>query len=140
MKEIKETREVIVGYEALDGTRFQNENECKQYEKSARGAIKAQWQSIAKQQDHYDCLYISDDDCIRLIDLNSVERLTIANMYAQSIGMSAPFSDDMIGKTVAVNTGYDDCDIFGIYTRQQMIDKFMDIVNQIFGPTDSNED
>ena len=132
MKPIKQTKEVVIGYETDDGHFFTTEEECKKYETTAAYAINQQWNQIAIEVCHdYMPAYINEDDTVRIVDLNSVERLTIANMYAKQIGCGTLFNESMLGSRVAVHGGYGE--IWGVYTRQQMIDLYTKFVDSLFG-------
>ena len=133
MKTIKETKEVIVGYEALDGTRFDTEKDCRDYENSAVCAIDKQFLDFSSEKRviYYS---VNEDDSIFLVDITSPERLTLANMWAKAHFGTTPFKESMIGQKVAVNTGYG-CDYEWVMgTREEMIAAFIkNIVNPIFG-------
>ena len=133
MKEIKQMKEVITGYEAGDGTLFDSKEECKKYEESAVYAIKKQFYDMAGDVRCVDT-YLCGDDCIYLVDLSSPERLTLANMWMKTQGSNDRFTDDMIGKKIAVNTGYDGDFAYIMGTREQVIAKLMRcVVYPIFG-------
>ena len=116
MKEVKVTRtiEEIVGWEAEDGTRFTTQDQCREYEKTAKAVIKSRFYSLFTKRKsvdywtHVPFISCGCDWSAGLIHLNTAADVTTANMYVQLIGGSKWFTDDMIGKDIVV--GLDDCD------------------------------
>ena len=124
MKTITETKEIVVGYEAADGTRFASEKECRDYEESAGFVIENQFRAISAPTNSKPEFYASEDDYYYLVDLSTPERLTIANMWATRIDKGCkdnlPFKESMLGKKVVVARGWGDDWIWVMGTREDL--------------------
>ena len=132
MKAITKTQEIVVGYEAEDGTWFNSEEQCRAYEQTARSVIKTQWQKLGNVFNEHNIPF-SFEDCVRVIDVKDMNTVVTVNMYGKECcWWDSVISSDMIGKRVAVVTGYDDCDIYGVYTREELEKKFADVVSKLF--------
>ena len=114
MKVIKETQEVIVGYQAVDGTKFSTSEACLEYEKTAKAVIKGRFMNFVVKkvntESWCDVPFVSTCDwSAGLVRLNSAEDVNQANMYFDLIhNNNQKFTDEMIGKDIIV--GFDDCD------------------------------
>ena len=117
MKEIKETKTVeeIVAYEATDGTRFRDAEQCKAYEKTAKAVIKTRFMQLIKRKTNIDCLgnvplvESGSDWIVGIVRLESASDVMSANMWFEIIGSTRKFTDDMIGKDIVVGfDAYDD--------------------------------
>ena len=128
MKEIKRTRTVeeVVGYEASDGTRFNNQEECKKYEETAKGVIFNEFKRLIIGEPFGECTiwsdygYGSDEFQLAVIEIKNADDLHTANMFAEAYKFGYVFTNDFIGKRILINLGYygsyGDC---GLYPRTE---------------------
>ena len=163
MKEIKEIRtiEEIVGYEAYDGTRFADKEECMKYEKlTAEKAIKDKFKKLIvgmiEELDFCDKgpAYLGSG-CgegmgYALVQIKDEADLNICNAYRELIKYHGErtFTEDMIGKEVLVIVTDDyyysnresgdweleECYIYG--TIEEQIKIYTDRLNSIKGKFD----
>lgn len=117
MKEIKvtETVEKVVGYEAIDGRRFDDESECIKYDKTAGAVITAEFKKrvlkemlVSEITDSGNlalCEY-GDDSYVALVKITDQYDLNACNMYCQHVRSQQLFTNDMIGNEVLVHIGY----------------------------------
>lgn len=76
MKEvITEKIEKVTIYEAIDGTQFENKEECKKYESSAFGIINAKYQKLIIKRDNETCILNtgSEDVYLEILKVTSIE-------------------------------------------------------------------
>ena len=112
MKEIKTTRtiEEVTGYEAFDGTRFGEREECKKYEESAEGVLKARVQQYKiGETTIYGLLDEGCDDCG--VDIYSVPDADVAQALSQYISVVTRekpiLLDEYVGKEIIIFWSYD---------------------------------
>ena len=149
MKKIKETREVVVSYEAFDGTRFDNEDECKKYESTAEAVItKAFYDLITRESgkpiddtlfaeceiwENYG--YGSEEFDMAIIEIKNEEELEIANRFYE-IKHGTGIGREYIGKRILVNIGYSYDNYYGVYarprTREELIEDFTKNIDTYF--------
>ena len=110
-----ETIEKVVAYEASDGTRFSSEDQCREYEKTAKAVVKTRFNEMLKNSTNIDKLCdvplvgAGCDWNVALVHLNSESELIAANMWFEMISSSKRFTDDMIGKDIVIGVDcYDD--------------------------------
>ena len=117
----------IVGYEAYDGTRFDSEKECKEYENSWRQIIKRRFCDLVVAQTNIcDLLGIgTEEDLVLCVLLKDKTDVDYANQYMNidAITYCALFSDDDIGKEVFVYTTYDWEWMTRLGTFDEIVDK-----------------
>lgn len=112
MKEIKTTRtiEEVTGYEAFDGTRFSSEVECRKYEDSAEGVIKARAeQYLIGETSIYGLLDEGSDECgVDIYNIPDKEAATIIAQYINIVtGDTNTCVDKYIGKELVIFWNYD---------------------------------
>ena len=113
------TEKKIVGYEAFDGTYFKKEEECEEYEKSAKGVTKSRVHALVINEDSEAGIFGagSDENTVWLVipksrdDVDLLRQLIILHgnkpEYAESW-----VKDDDIGHPVILTFGYDGCDVW----------------------------
>ena len=121
MKQIKEaitTYKTI--YEAVDGRKFDNENDCQEWEKSYKCTMITSWNAIKKLQVNPDELgipYSSCDDESYILRPENINEITLINAYIKSsTGDDGLLTINHLGKLICLNFGYDHdcCDIYVI--------------------------
>lgn len=114
MKPIKETIEKIVAFEASDGTRFENENECLKYEQTASVVIKDRFRRCIIKKMCVEELTesgllalcdVGEDWYVALIDVRNEDTLMAINMFAESVGSKYKLSPEEIGKKIVASVG-----------------------------------
>lgn len=114
-------------YVSVDGREFENEADCKAWEKSYQGTINASWERIKKiKVDATEIGYPSsnqDDECY-VVEPKNLDEIVLINAYIESsvydgFGITL-LTAEHIGKLVAINFGYDH-DWCGIYTFESII-------------------
>lgn len=131
MKEL--TREVttteVIGYIAADGKEFRNKEECEKYERTAKGVIQADFEKLVMAEESEYGLFEnfgggSEDYRIVRITIDNMEELRQANMYSQLINNKNLFTEEHIGKSLIVGTGWqhDACYLYG--TIEELVEKF----------------
>lgn len=100
-------------YVSVDGREFENEADCKAWEKSYEGTINASWERIKKiKVDATEIGYPGgneDDECY-VIEPKSLDDIVLINAYIKSStydDYAVTLTTDHIGKLVALNFGYD---------------------------------
>lgn len=148
MKEIREEikREVTdihTYYEAADGTRFENQEECKKYEETAKCIIrsKAMKLVVAKNKNAWKLMGGSDDDTVTAFKMEKLEDLDTTKLFWL---MECPWYNSEGRKELReqklsiMDTAYQNGDIllFGqscdddyyfINSRQNIIDNLMNL-------------
>jgi hypothetical protein len=131
MKEL--TREVttteIIGYRAADGKEFRNKEECENYERTAKAVIQADFEKLVMAENNEYGLFEyfgvgCEDYRIVRITIDNMEELRQANMYSQLIKNKNLFTEEHIGKSLIVGTGWehDACYLYG--TIEELVEKF----------------
>ena len=116
MKEIKVTESIekVVGYEAIDGTRFDDKEECYKYDKTAGAVIKAEFKKrIVKAMPTCNITKCGDiaftepgeEWGAALVRIKDKEDLRVCNMFSQFDRNTNQFNESMIGKDVIVYIG-----------------------------------
>ena len=87
VKKIEKTiTEEKITYEAIDGEVFDNEKECLEYEKSAKGVINAQFQALViKNTDEYELFRGDGDHPIQVVKVPNVEALYSIKLKINSV-------------------------------------------------------
>lgn len=134
MKEL--TREIttteVIGYIAADGKEFKSQNECMKYEATAAAVIRADFETLVMAENSEFGLFGnicggSEDYRVVRITIDNVEDLRKANMYDHLINKregNNTFTEEHIGKSLIVGTGWDHdtCYLYG--TIEQLVEKF----------------
>ena len=136
VNEIKKTIEQVVRVEyiAEDGTVFYNEEECKKYEESANAIIGARFRKMAIITNPYHLFNSGDEDryCY-IVNVKNSEDLDILRRYVlmREYGNSAKeeyakqviehFPDEIIGKTIIVDGGYENDWFYSMGTIEEYI-------------------
>lgn len=100
-------------YVSVDGREFENEADCKAWEKSYQGTINASWELIKKiKVDATEIGYPggSEDDECYVIEPKNLDEIVLINAYIKSStydDYAVMLTTDHIGKLVALNFGYD---------------------------------
>lgn len=156
MKEIKVTESVekVVGYEAIDGKRFYDKDECLKYDKTAAAVIKAEFRKrvvkhveIAKLTGSGSVPLSECGECyyVALVRIKNMDDLNACNMFSQFDRKKNLFNDEMIGKDILVCVGngnyenecnYDNCWPYG--TIDECVDKYRKGLMKIY-ETDSSD-
>lgn len=135
MKEIKNTRtiEEVICYEAEDGTRFKNKEECETYENTAKSVIFNEFKQLMVGEPFSECSiwekygYGGEEFELAVIEIKNADDLHTANMFAKAYGYGYVFPNEMIGKRVLVNLGYcgsyGDCNI-NPRTEEELVEDF----------------
>ena len=132
----KLTREVvteeITGYEAIDGTWFRTENECREYEESAKFVTyKIIEPYIVGRTDCCD-LYLGngyDGNVIDIIFIENLEILKMLNQYRVLCNDKVKIiGEDSIGKTLLICWDEDHCWSWPIGT----IDGVLDTIRKVY--------
>lgn len=113
-------------YISVDGREFENEEDCKAWEKSYQGTINASWEHIKKIKiDATDIGFPcanQDDECY-VIEPKNLDEIVLINAYIKSStydDFSATLTTEYIGKLVALDFGYDH-EWCSIYTFESII-------------------
>ena len=141
VEEIQVTKKVVT-YVADDGTVFQDAEECKKYENSARYAITSAFDSLPKSKcygsdflDEY--AYMSCEGVMYGITINTANDLEIVNrylaMYCATVYTTKPFQlgAEWIGKRVILEL-YEG-DIYSYDTPEDFKKRLCDGVDNLFG-------
>ena len=144
MKEVTIQVDQLV-YEAVDGTRFESKEECKAYEKTAKGVIMGRFKKlIVAEHDSWDLHWGMDDNTTYMLKLKTKEDADAALqalLLENGWILSKDREDDLARWTDTINStvGKDDDyllvganyegDIYFMGTFSQMINKFKKIFN-----------
>jgi len=130
MKTIVEKVEKVVGFEAMDGTRFSTQEECVKYEQSAKGVLKGRLMNLAINYGNEDSIYGTGccDNATLVIKPKSVADIDLIHQFfLLSDGREDFFPKDLdkqIDKIIFVNIGYDD-DYVWIDTMDALMARIM---------------
>lgn len=150
MKEIKtvETVEKIVGYEACDGRKFEDKEQCLKYEKTATAVITADFRK--RVVNVMELIKITDEGAVpfceigegwyvALVKIQNHDDLKVCNMFSQLQRNKNMFTEDMIGKSVFVSIGsgsgnggyeFDNCWVYG--TVEECVEKYRNALMKMF--------
>ena len=158
MREIKttETIEKVVGYEAIDGKRFDSKDECEKYDKTAAAVIKADFKKLIVkvmelcQITSYADVPFSDigEDCyVALVRIKDHNDLKTCNMYSELTRQKCYFTDDMVGKDIIVYIGWGDgkgnCDYANGYpvgTIDDCLEAYKNGLMKLFKPDEKEKE
>lgn len=149
MEEIKRERIIteVIGYEAFDGKRFDNKEECEKYEKSAYGVRYKELKSLMIGGDVFnECSiyesfgYGSEEFELAVLDIKNQDDLGTANKYFELVsnGNAQLIDKKYIGKRVLVNVGYlHDRDVNPYpKTEEELIQNFKNDIGRFYRPED----
>ena len=157
MKEIKVTESVekVVAYEAIDGTRFNDKDECLKYDNTAGAVIKAEFKkrvlNVVEVSKLTSCGDVPLSECgedwyVAIVRINNQEDLHACNMFSQFDRQKNLFTDEMIGKDILVSVGdgdsqgnsyYNNCYPYG--TIDDCIDKYRKGLMKVYESTDTEQ-
>ncbi len=126
------TKEIIT-YEALDGTIFDNEDECRKYEKTAQCAINGAFEQLPREDVDAEALNdtvgdFSDDDTLHSIYIEDANTLEVINRWLVHNGWgSSKLSAKDIGTILLYDTY--DTDVWIIGTPEEYKKKFCDFID-----------
>lgn len=121
INEIKETKEVVVRteYVAIDGTVFRTKEECEQWEKSYKCTITQSMKAIPHVETDGESAYLqcgNDCDEVWIVKPRDFEDIKVINAYTEATcyGCKTNFTQDDIGKMIAINFGcdHDWCEVY----------------------------
>ena len=142
MKKIeKKITNVVYQYESVDGKTFDNEEDCKKWEKSYESVVVASFNKIH----HIDACgvdlgipYASEDYCMIVLRPKNFDEVVVINSYIrirthESLNTTWVDASD-IGKTLILNFGYDYdfCDVYVLEERASTIQKAVVAVIEAF--------
>lgn len=145
MKEIKkvvtrEVKETFTGWEAIDGTFFDDKAECKKYEESAKGVLRGKLAKLIvnKKYNGWELLGGYEDNQILAIKPTSKEDIDV---IIQNYYLDQPYflRDDMTTKRLEIETKIgnalecNDIVLFGLNCDEDLyfIDARMNIVDRL---------
>jgi hypothetical protein len=136
MKTIIETVEKIVGYEAFDGCRFADVEECKKYENSALSVAKAVATHHEVNWQYSDSVFYMPD-CegkVVVYNIDSADTLFSINQYLNLMNKeNSMISNKYIGSQVALEfPAYDDY-VYILGTKEEMIANYIERMEKLFG-------
>lgn len=149
MREIKEVRETVVGYEAFDGTRFDSLDECKKYESTAEAVIEKAFfelitretgktfdDSIIAECDIYEHFgYGSEEYYYAIVEIKDESELEIANRFYE-IKKGTGIPREYIGKKILINLGMQYDNYYGVsanpVTREELLKRFEEDIDVYF--------
>ena len=128
----------IIHYEAFDGTIFDSEDECKQYEKTSQCAINGAFNQIPQTDVSGEGVYdaigsFSYDDTIHAIYVKDINTLVTINKWFVSVGVGHLLSADDIGTIQLIDT-YDG-DVWLMGTPEEYKKRLCDFIdNNLVNP------
>lgn len=145
MKEVKiEVKSLEIKYEAIDGTTFDNKEECKKYEDTAKCVLLSRYNKlVVDSTTEYDLMQFgSDEQYIDIVKVNNEKDIdTIMQLfhyynpsdyeikYMEAKEASCKQALDT-GDFLFINRGYSREDNFWIhYTMKELFDQFNDRFN-----------
>lgn len=142
MKEIKAKREIeeVIGYESTDGIRFSTEEECRKYEKTAKGVICAKALKYRIVESHEEYLFQrGTDNRVEIFDIKDDTAVDAINMYISFKWYDeypAQINEDYIGKKAIIIWNYDEdyCDLF---TIDSLLDDIKSSYESLISPKES---
>lgn len=131
MKKIEKevVTKVVEGYEAMDGTMFEEQEECLKYEKSARGILKARLKKLVIKEGVEDSIYGTgscENETWVVKPESEADIDTIKQFFYLGGGKEEYLPKDLdgqVGKIVLVTNCYDDyvwLDTFEALTKRIM--------------------
>ena len=144
MKELKRTKTVeeIFGYEAEDGTFFNDKAECEKYEATAKAVIYKEFKKLMVGEPFPECHiwesfgYGSEEYMLVIIEIKDANDVHTANMFSESVSGCFTFTNEHIGKRFLVNLGYSydsECALCP-RTEDSLINQFTKEIQLFFRP------
>lgn len=127
INEIKETKEVVIRteYVAVDGTVFRTKEECEKWEKSYECTLTQSIKAIPHIETNGEDAYLqcgNMDDEVWIVKPRDFEDIKVINAYTETCACkNAGLTQDDIGKTIALNFGYDH-DWCGVYRLERYLE------------------
>ena len=145
IKEIEKTYKEKV-YVAVDGKKFKNEADCKEWENSYKCTIKQSFDKLPKKEIDGISVAFPDavsDDYVVVVEPSSLDDITVINAYVHScVDSSATVMDTTcIGKKVVLNFGYS-YDYFAFALLDDLIKDFnnnIECINNAFAKSELTE-
>lgn len=134
---VKETKEVVVGYQADDGTRFKTEEECRKYEESFAGAAAKvarlfQRQSMSLESAFGQFCGCCEDDVV-LYDVKDMYAMQCINTHLQTLDKhNSVLTPEHIGSKVLVGKSPYDGYAYILGTRQRLEEVFSEMLDHLF--------
>ena len=130
---------VITLYVSIDGKEFENEEDCKAWEKSYRGTLEMSIKTIKKVNADAYALGLcngSCDDEVWVLKPNNLNEVVLINAYIDCVtgNNGQNLTADMIGKGIALNFGYDRdyCDVYVLEDHIKSIEKAVaNLINEL---------
>lgn len=100
MKRLEEIKtktvdEIVIKYEAVDGRVFENEEQCREWEKSYQCAINKMWNDIPKVAiDGYNLFPTGCGEIVYFINVRDIEDIKVINAYLR---LCASTNEDLLG-------------------------------------------
>jgi hypothetical protein len=137
MKMIKqEVKTYKAIYVSVDGKEFDNEADCKAWEKSYKGTLEASWKLI-KKIEVSDCAlglpWSSDDHECYVLKPKNLDEITLLNAYIESSTCSKGLlTAQHIGELIVLNFGYDHdyCDVYELADHLKSITEYIGRMNE----------
>ena len=160
MKTLTRTKtiEEVYGYEAEDGTVFKTEQECINYEESARAVIEREFRKLMVGGKPFSETYIwegygygSEEYEMAIIDIKDLNDLEIANRYYEihkgkyeaNRNVDHSIDKKYIGQKVLVNLGYEYDSVKDTppcpRTKEELIEGFKETMEEYFNPKPKEE-
>ena len=140
MKKIQREETVVVRkdiYVSVDGKEFENEADCKAWEKSYQGTISKSWGLVKKESvdtSNIGLPYANSDDECYVIKPKTLDDIVLINAYITSstYGAEGKLTTEHIGKLLALNFGYDH-DYCDVYIIEDHINKLKNYASELEG-------
>lgn len=148
MKEIKQTKEYVAWYEAEDGQRFTDAEQCKAYEATAEGVLLGMFsEHIIKKTTQYNIFdECSDDIDVWIVNIANDKVREYVNRYlslkaysSDKERMASAITEEMIGNTVLIYWSYDH-DSAWIYNGiEDLLDTIKCRYDKLIAPPETTE-
>lgn len=125
-KEITTYKEIYV---SNDGKEFENEADCKSWENSYKATLRESFAKLAQfevNSNEIGLAYSSDDQEVIVVMPQTIDDIVLLNAFiASETCYDSHITTDMIGKTLALNFGYDRdyCDVYCLEAHLEHLTK-----------------
>ena len=151
-RETREKTTQYLTYIADDGTEFDTEDKCKEYEKSVEAIISKRFHSIAKRYDStngteykaldYICNGEREDATYYIVTPRNESDVNMIIAYVENCGGDFAYAGDLCcnvseilpGKTYIVTEVYELADVRTLDKQRKFIDKQLEIINSLIEP------
>ena len=149
MKQITEKVETLVTrFEAVDGTKFATEEQCKEWEKSYECTVNAMWNDIEKaSMTSYDMYSAGCEEEIYIVKAKSIDEVTAINAYLMVVSTNENggfFTTESIGKEMVLmlDEGCQWHNLLGTKDEilANIINNFTKLSNKVNGITEEKEE